>query len=232
MVARLSIALVEDNDDLRELTAAALRAEGHEVVALSCAEELEDQAHGVSADVFLIDLGLPGEDGFSLARRIRQVQPLVGIIIVSARSDLQDKVHGYDSGADWYLPKPVPMPELVAALSSFARRHQARRVETDSPLGGFCLRRRELQGPRSQVHLTPSEEALLTAFARAPSGKLETWQLLELTGMGSADATKTSLEVRITRLRKKLVQVGAAESCLESIRGVGYCLRAPIQIIN
>ena len=156
----------------------------------------------------------------------------MGIIIVSARSDLQDKVHGYDSGADWYLPKPVPMPELVAALSSFARRHQARKVETDSPLGGFCLRRRELQGPRSQVHLTPSEEALLTAFARAPSGKLETWQMLELTGMDSANASKARLEVRIARLRKKLVQAGASEHCLEPIRGIGYRLHALIQIIG
>jgi DNA-binding response OmpR family regulator len=160
MAAHLSIVLVEDNDDLRELTAEALRAEGHRVVALSCAEELEDQAGGAMADVFLIDLGLPGEDGYSLARRIRQVQPLVGIIIVSARSDLQDKVDGYDSGADWYLPKPVPMPELLAALKSFARRRQAQQIETDSPAGGLCLCQRELQGPQDKVRLTPSEETL------------------------------------------------------------------------
>jgi DNA-binding response OmpR family regulator len=232
MVARLSIVLVEDNDDLRELTADALRAEGHQVVALSCAEELEDQARGAAADVFLIDLGLPGEDGFSLARRIRQVQPLVGIIIVSARADLQDKVEGYDSGADWYLPKPVPMPELAAALNSFARRRQAQQIETVSPSGGLCLRQCELQGPQGQVRLTPSEETLLTAFARAPSGRLENWQLLELTGMDSADVSKTGLEVRITRLRKKLSQAGAPDPCLESIRGIGYRLHAPIQLIG
>lgn len=232
MAAHLSIVLVEDNDDLRELTAEALRAEGHRVVALSCAEELEDQAGGAMADVFLIDLGLPGEDGYSLARRIRQVQPLVGIIIVSARSDLQDKVDGYDSGADWYLPKPVPMPELLAALKSFARRRQAQQIETDSPAGGLCLCQRELQGPQANVRLTPSEETLLTAFARAPSGQLENWQLLELTGMDSADASKSSIEVRITRLRKKLAQAGAPDPCLESIRGVGYRLHAPIQLIR
>lgn len=232
MVARLSIVLVEDNDDLRELTADALRAQGHQVVALSCAEELEDQARGAAADVFLIDLGLPGEDGFSLARRLRQVQPLVGIIIVSARDGVQDKVDGYDSGADWYLPKPVPMPELLAALNSFARRRQAQQIEAVSPMGGLCLRQRELQGPHGCVRLTPSEEALLTAFARAPSGRLENWQLMELTGMGGADANKAGLEVRITRLRKKLAQAGAPDPSLESIRGVGYCLQAPIQIIR
>ena len=120
MATHLSIVLVEDNDDLRELTADALRAEGHRVTALSCAEELEDKAGGAAADLFLIDLNLPGEDGFSLARRIRQVQPLVGILIVSARSELQDKVQGYDCGADAYLPKPVPFEELRAAINSFA----------------------------------------------------------------------------------------------------------------
>ncbi len=231
MAAHLSIVLVEDNDDLRELTAEALRGEGHRVVALSCAEELEDQARGVAADVFLIDLNLPGEDGFSLSRRIRQVHPLVGIVIISARSDLQDKVVGYDSGADWYLPKPVPFAELSAALKSFARRRQAQQVDTVMPSGGLRLQHRELHGPVASVRLTPAEENLLTALARAPSGRLENWQLLELFGLDSADVSKTSLEVRITRLRKKLSQVGAQGLCLESIRGIGYQLNVPVQVV-
>ena len=231
MATHLSIVLVEDNEDLRELTADALRAEGHRVVALSCAEELEDHAAGAAADVFLIDLNLPGEDGFSLSRRIRQAQPLVGIIIISARSDLQDKIVGYDSGADWYLPKPVPFGELSAALKSFARRRQAQQVESVTPAGGLRLQQRELHGPAGSVRLTPAEEALLTAFARAPSGRLESWQLLELLGMDSAEASKTSLEVRITRLRKKLAQAGAEGHSLESIRGIGYQLHTPLQVI-
>jgi DNA-binding response OmpR family regulator len=231
MATHLSIVLVEDNDDLRELTADALRGEGHRVVALGCAEELEDHAAGAAADVFLIDLNLPGEDGFSLSRRIRQVHPLVGIIIISARSDLQDKIIGYDSGADWYLPKPVPFGELSAALKSFARRRQAQQFETVTPAGSLRLQQRELQGPAGQVRLTSAEQALLIAFARAPSGRLENWQLLEQQGQDSIDASKTSLEVRITRLRKKLAQVGAEVHCLESIRGIGYQLHVPVQVI-
>ena len=81
------------------------------------------------------------------------------------------------------------------------------------------------------MHLTSAEEALLTAFARAPSGRLENWQLLELFGMDSADVSKTSLEVRITRLRKKLNQVGVEGQSLESIRSVGYQLHLPVQIL-
>jgi DNA-binding response OmpR family regulator len=232
MAPHLSIVLVEDNDDLRELTADALRGEGHRVVALGCAEELEDHAAGAAADVFLIDLNLPGEDGFSLSRRIRQVHPLVGIIIISARSDLQDKIIGYDSGADWYLPKPVPFGELSAALKSFARRRQAQQFETVTPAGSLRLQQRELHGPAGSVRLTPAEETLLTAFARAPSRRLESWQLLELFGLDSADVSKTSLEVRITRLRKKLSQVGTQGLCLESIRGIGYQLNVPVQVVT
>lgn len=232
MAAHLSIVLVEDNDDLRELTAEALRAEGHHVVALSCAEELEDQARGAVADVFLIDLNLPGEDGFSLSRRLRKVHPLVGIIIISARSDLQDKVVGYDSGADWYLPKPVPFAELSAALKSFARRRFAQQVDTVMPAGGLRLRLRDLHGPVGSVRLTPAEENLLTALARAPSGRLENWQLLELFGLDHADASKTRIEVRITRLRKKLSQAGVTGPCLESIRGIGYQLNVPVQVVD
>jgi DNA-binding response OmpR family regulator len=177
MVSHLSIVLVEDNDDLRELTADALRGEGHRVVALSCAEELEDHAAGAAADVFLIDLNLPGEDGFSLSRRIRQVHPLVGIIIVSARSDLQDKIVGYDSGADWYLPKPVPFGELSAALKSFARRRQAQQFETVSPAGSLRLQQRELHGPAGSVRLTHERRVagrrLVPARRHADEGLLD-----------------------------------------------------------
>lgn len=231
MAAHLSIVLVEDNDDLRELTADALRAQGHRVVALNCAEELEDKACGTAADLFLIDLNLPGENGFSLSRRIRAVQPLVGIFIVSARSDLQDKVDGYDCGADGYLPKPVPFEELLAAINSFARRRQAQQSTQHKPTDQLRLQQRELHGPLGPVRLTSAEEILLTAFARAPSGRLENWQLLELLGMDSADVSKASLEIRITRLRKKLSQVGAPSPCLESIRSVGYQLHTSVHVI-
>lgn len=230
MAAHLSIILVEDHDDLRELTADALRAEGHRVTALSCAEELEDKARGVAADMFLIDLNLPGEDGFSLAQRIRQAQPSVGICILSARSQVEDRIDSYNRGADWYLPKPVAFAELLAIIHNFAKR-QATTASLAAD-GGLRLQQRELTGPADQVRLTGSEEALLTALARAPLGKLETWQLSELFGMDTADVSKTSLEVRITRLRKKLIQAGAENHCLEAIRGVGYQLQVPVQVLG
>jgi DNA-binding response OmpR family regulator len=229
MAAQLSIVLVEDNDDLRELTADALREEGHRVVALTCAEELEDEAQGENPDVFLIDLNLPGEDGFSLSRRIRQAQPLVGIIIVSARSDVDDKVSGYDCGADLYLSKPVPYAELSAALQSFAKRLQTIKLVHSKAKGALKLVHTQLSGPTGTAKLTPSEVKLLTAFARAPSGRLENWQLAEILQMDTQNFNKASLEVRIVRLRKKLQEAGAAPAALESIRSFGYQLTVPVQ---
>jgi DNA-binding response OmpR family regulator len=99
----------------------ALANKGHHVFGLSCAEELEDAVKGGATDVFILDLNLPGEDGISLAKRIRQAYPLVGIIMLTARSQAKEKVQGYESGADLYMTKPVDFEELCAALQGFVK---------------------------------------------------------------------------------------------------------------
>lgn len=230
MVTHLTIVLVEDNDDLRELMAAALSSQGHRVIALDCAEAIEDEARGERPDVFLLDLNLPGQDGYSLAQRLRSAHPLVGIIIISARSVLDDKLRAYDCGADWYLTKPVALEELSAALQSFARRKQAVRVESQA--GGLQLVQHTVQGPQDSVRLTAAEAVMLTAFARAPSGRLEHWQLAEVLGVDTCTFNKASMEVRIVRLRKKLQQTGAPENVIESIRSVGYQLQFPVSVLS
>lgn len=230
MVAKLNIVVVEDNDDLRELTCQVLSQDGHHVTGLACAEELEDIAGGEPADIFLIDLNLPGEDGISLSQRIRKAQPLVGIIIISARTDLDDKVTGYESGADWYIPKPVVFAELSAAIKSFARRRHAAKQDQAKLTTVLSLNKLDLLGPIDEIKLTPTEAKMLTAFARAPTGKLETWQIAEMLGVIADETMKASIAVRITRLRKKLIDVGAEGFVIESIRNVGYQLLLHIEI--
>lgn len=230
MVAKLNIVVVEDNDDLRELTCQVLSQDGHRVKGLACAEELEDIAGGEPADIFLIDLNLPGEDGISLSQRIRKAQPLVGIIIISARTDLDDKVIGYDSGADLYISKPLVMDELTAAIRSFARRRHATKQDKVDATRILILNKLDLSGPLGVAKLTGTEGMLLTAFARAPAGKLETWQIAEMMGVKADDAMKASISVRIARLRKKLVDLGAKGLVIESIRNVGYQLLIHIEI--
>jgi len=231
MVAKLNIVVVEDNDDLRELTCQVLSQDGHHVTGLTCAEELEDLAGGEPADIFLLDLNLPGEDGISLSQRIRKAQPLVGIIIISARTDLDDKLIGYESGADWYITKPVVFAELTAAIRSFARRRHAAKQDQVDLVRGLTLNKLDLSGPLGEVKLTATEGLLLTAFARAPASKLETWQIAEMLDVNADETLKNSIAVRMTRLRKKLMDLGAEGVVIESIRNVGYQLLVHVQVI-
>jgi len=229
MSTSLNLVVVEDSDDLRMLLKNALRTEGHHVVALSCAEELEDHSGIDQIDAFLIDINLPGEDGFSLAKRIRHVHTLAGIIMLTARSTLDDKLNGYDCGADIYLTKPVSLPELFAALRSFARRRMAT-LKQASP-DSLVLNKSELHGCEGVVKLTPQETVVLTCMARAPACKLETWQFAELLHMELDEAFKASLAVRMVRLRKKMVDAGAKGTVIESLRNVGYQITTYIEII-
>jgi DNA-binding response OmpR family regulator len=236
VAARLNIVVVEDHDDLRELTCLALSHRGHQVIGLSCAEELEDEAGGGPVDVFVIDLNLPGEDGISLTKRLRHVYPLVGIVMLTARSQSKDKVLGYDSGADLYMTKPVNFEELCAAIQSFARRRQvvapmASAAQEDTGLQPLRLSKLLLSGPGGDVRLSAAEADMLTAFARAPAGRLETWQLAQILDLDMSNLNKASLEVRIVRLRKKLQDVGTEGVVIESIRNVGYQLCVSLQII-
>lgn len=229
MVTQLKIVVVEDNNDLRTLLSNALRKEGHRVTALSCAEELEDHAGSDHADAFLLDINLPGEDGLSLAQRIRHAHPLVGIIMLSARSALDDKLLGYDCGADIYLTKPISLPELSAALRSFARRRLATFKQINPE--GLTLNKLELQGQQTSVKLTAQEAIVLTALARAPAGRLETWQIAELLEAEVDESFKSSLAVRMVRLRKKLTDAGAEGLVIESLRNIGYQLTTRIEIL-
>ena len=229
MATQLNLVVVEDNNDLRILLCNALRKDGHHVTPLSCAEELEDQAGSDHADAFLIDINLPGEDGLSLAKRIRHAHPLVGIIILSARSALDDKLSGYDCGADIYLTKPVSLPELSAALRSFARRRLAT-FKHITP-NGLTLNKLELQGQVASVKLTAQEAIVLTALARAPANRLETWQIAELLDAEVDDSFKSSLAVRMVRLRKKLIDAGTEGLVIESLRNIGYQLTTHIEIL-
>jgi DNA-binding response OmpR family regulator len=221
----LNIVVVEDHQDLRELTCMALANKGHHVLGLSCAEELEDAVKGSAVDVFILDLNLPGEDGISLAKRIRQAYPLVGIVMLTARSQAKEKVQGYESGADLYMTKPVDFEELCAALRGFVRRRQT------APEGILTLSKLTLTGASGSVRLSSAESDMLMAFARAPSTRLETWQLGQILGLEMDGLNKASLEVRIVRLRKKMVEAGAPSAVIESIRNVGYQLSVPIQIV-
>ena len=229
----LNIAIVEDHDALREIMVEVLRREGHHVQGLDCAEALDDSLIRSRIDLLISDLNLPGADGYSLTRRFRAAHPLAGIIMVTARNALDDKVNGYQVGTDIYLTKPVSPDELVAAVNSVARRLQAQSTQGQPQTATslqFDSRRSILSGPLGTCTLVAAESTVLTALARAPDQQLEVWQLLELLNLDLETYTKSTFEVRLARLRKKLVQVGAEKASLRVIERGVYRLAVSLRV--
>lgn len=229
----LNIVIVEDHDALREIMVEVLHTQGHHVQGLDCAEALDDSLIRSRIDLLISDLNLPGADGYSLTRRFRAAHPLAGIIMVTARKAVSDKVEGYEVGTDLYLAKPVSAVELVAAVNTVARRLQAQRTQGQSQ-AGMSLQldggRNLLIGPIGYCTLVAAEATILTALARATDQRLEVWQLLELLSLGLDTYAKSTFEVRVSRLRKKLVQVGAEKSSLRVIVRGTYQLTVSLMI--
>lgn len=231
--ACLSVVVVEDHDDLRDMVVDVIASHGHHVVGLGCAEDMEDTVGALPIDILVVDLNLPGEDGLSLARRFRTAQPLSGVIIMSARHSVDDKVLGYNSGADVYLQKPVSTDELIAAINSISRRllSQASAVNQVKPKHlSIDTEKMLLSGPLGKVSLTDAETILLTALAHAPGQRLEIKQLLVLLNLDDSSFSKSAFEVRMVRLRKKMVSAGADKLCIRSIRLQGYQLSTVLKI--
>ncbi|MCC6915930.1 response regulator transcription factor [Nitrosomonas sp.] len=217
------ILLVEDNDDLREATSAFLQQKGHYVRSVPMAEEINDMTGGFVPDVYVIDLNLPDEDGLSLTRRLRDTHPDAGIVITTARSQIGDKVLGYESGADLYLTKPVHPNELMAGITSLAKRLKYSPISHNHDLQ-LNVGRLQLNGPGGSAELTAADSQLLSAFARAPGQTLERWQLAEIIGTGGEPPSSATIEMRIARLRKKLAAAGAASPYIKALHKVGYKL--------
>lgn len=226
----LRIVVIEDYDALREAICDALTQDGHEVVGVSMAEEVDDEQAGFVSDLYIIDINLPGEDGISLAQRIRRSQPDVSIVIVSARGSVADRVGGYKSGANIYLTKPLSFEELRAVVDSIVQRLVLAEVSRGSSVT-LSTMKMLVTGPTGSARLSQSEISLIAALSRAPQRTLEHWQVATHLGNGE-DITKENLEVKLGRLRKKLVTCGADAPVIQALRGVGYRLIYPIEILS
>lgn len=224
------VLVVEDHDSLRASIVAALQRSGFSAVGIYCAEDLMDAIFADRPDIYVVDIGLPGEDGMSLAARIRDKQPQAGIVLLTAQTSLNARVEGYEAGADVYLAKPVNPEELVAALRSLARRVVKSRVEEGSELL-LDPQTNYLLGPKSSVALSEAEKRVLTRFALAPQSVLERWELMEALGSAGASVSPRSLEVRIATLRKKISDtIGGESNPILGIRGTGYRLRPTLKL--
>lgn len=225
----LNVAVVEDNDELRDAMVDTLRGHGHRAIGMDSAEAMTDQASGEPIDIVVVDVNLPGEDGFSLTRRLRAIQPRTGIIVVTGRNRGSDRKVGFEGGADIFLSKPISTEELTAAVASLERR-----LDLDAQSGTtLCLdmRRRILTGAAGSVEVRPQEAALLGAFARAPDRRLESWQILEIFERSGWSYSRTNVGVALFRLGRKLRAVGADSRPIRSIRNWGYRLCEPVALV-
>lgn len=230
MKERLHIALIEDNADLRLLLAQGLRSLGHTVLMHESAEDLLERRGATDIDVYLVDLNLPGEGGLSLIKRLRGVSPRCGIVVITARGDVDDRVKGYECGADLYMVKPISLAELAAVLHSLGHRRQI--AHQMAPSTGVTLRlhKGRLSSPEATVRLSFDESIMLEALVKAPAQRLASWQLASLLEAQLDESFRANLAVRMARLRKKLRSLGAPDAALEPLRNHGYRLNAQVLI--
>ena len=227
-VRPFSVALVEDNRLLREEIGIHLSASGFKVHPASSALELDDIASREPIDLYVIDINLPGESGLSLSARLRRARPDAGIVILTARVGLTDRLAGYrEGGADAYLSKPASPDELVLVLLGLGRRL---RQNSEIEEWTLSLRERSLSGPLpdQRFHLTHREKALLIALIQAKDNTAESGMLCDLftDEDPSREMTKHALEELVARLRRKFkaVQSTGSEPAIKSVWGYGYQL--------
>lgn len=227
----LNILVVEDNENLRETIVDALFSLGHNVRGVDCAEAVPEQADLLQLDIAILDLNLPGEDGLSLASRLRETHARLGIIMLTARVQSEERAAGYAQGADIYLTKPASLNELKQAIQALTRRlPHLQRIEKSAGARFDPLRMILAHANGQQETLNASECGLLVAFIRAAQNTLENWQIAEILGMNSEHINKPAIELHILRLRKKLPSEEGSRSSIQAVRGRGYQLCVPIRL--
>ena len=227
MNTRLLVMVIEDHDDLREATLTFLNQQGFQSLGVSCAEEVDDTPVPKTPDLYVVDLNLPGEDGLSLAKRLRRAQPLAGIVITTARTHLSDRLIGYAVGADIYLPKPVDPQELVATLTALANRMAVSSSEQALTLDGQKLL---LRGPLGESKVAESEARLLVALSSAKDQTLERWQVAVQLNPENDDISADNVQNRISQLRKKIQACGIEGEVIKAIRSSGYKLCVHLEL--
>lgn len=225
----LSILVVEDDFTLNDSIVDSLISEGYSVHSADCAEALPEFDSLLKIDLAIVDINLPGENGYSLVRRLRTIQPNIGLIILSAKSNPEDRALGYESGADIYLCKPIHLIELKEALNALGRRLWAE-VSIESTLPRLDLVRNMLVGGDSEVLLTRKESELLEQWIKVPQNVFSHHQISELLGL-NLDDQKQLKELQVSRLRKKLTKAFNEKNSIRSIRGKGYQLCIPLEIV-
>lgn len=215
--------LVDDDDRIRDLLKRYLTQAGARVSAAPDAAAARKLLAAMDFDLLILDVMMPVEDGFSLAEAVRKSSK-VPIILLTARGMPEDRIKGLSIGADDYVPKPFEPAELTLRINAILRRTQTARGEAPDVINfgpyAFNSVRGELSRQGDIVRLTEAEVALLRILAARPGEVVSREELAKRTGAG----LERSVDVQVTRLRRKIDADSRAPIYLQTVRGVGYRL--------
>ncbi len=225
------ILIIDDDADMRQTLARALAQEGFAVAQSADGANLSSlMEDGVG--LVLLDLNLGAESGFDIAKRLRPAYPTVGLIMLTGRADLIDKVVGLEIGADDYVSKPFDLRELLARIRSVLRRATAVAPQPNGEetlkFEGWCLdvRRRKLTSPDGQeVSLTTTEFSVLKLLAETPGQPVSRQALYEVVRSRDWSPLERTLDTHIANIRRKLQTTqGGRRGLITTVQGVGYVL--------
>ncbi|MET3649450.1 response regulator transcription factor [Phyllobacterium ifriqiyense] len=229
------VLLVEDDPEIANMVIETLLDNGFNAVATGSAAEMEVLLREQSFDLIILDVMLPGEDGFSICRRLR-AQATTPIIMLTALSDDIDRIVGLELGADDYITKPFNSRELLARIKSLLRRssYTSARPQTQDPLQFEGWRidpiLRRVRDPNGvHISMTTAEFDVLLAFCRNPGKVLTREQLLSLTHAGAAGPVERSIDVHVSRVRQKIEPNVREPTLIKTVRLAGYLFTPKVE---
>ena len=222
------VLIVDDDARLRALLRRYLAEQGFRVTTADDAADARGKMRALQPDLLVLDVMMPGESGLSLTEALRAERSDLPILLLTARGAPEDRIAGFEAGADDYLGKPFEPRELVLRLRAMLRRSAP--PPPAGPAGPLRLGaleldvgRAELRGPEGVVHLTGGEAALLQLLARSPAQVLSREAIAAALGMD--EAGERAIDVQVTRLRRKIEADPREPRFLHTVRGRGYVLK-------
>jgi two-component system phosphate regulon response regulator OmpR len=218
--------IVDDDDRIRELLKEYLARAGFRVTAASGGAPARKLVETLDFDLAVFDVMMPGEDGFSLTRWLREQKAPAGrtpVLMLTAKGEAEARIEGLKLGADDYLAKPFEPEELLLRIEAILRRAQDRPAQGGALSLGACRfdpDRGELTANGEPIKLTEAEVALLRQLARTPDEPVERLELAR----GTVDPSGRAVDVQVTRLRRKIEADPKAPRYLQTVRGIGYRL--------
>lgn len=221
--------IVDDDERIRELLKKFLMRNGFLVTSARDAAHARRILSGLDFDMIVMDVMMPGEDGMSLTRAIRETS-MTPILLLTAKGDTEDRIKGLEAGADDYLPKPFEPKELLLRINAILRRMPEVKEADTAPkvlhLGAirYDIDRGEMWQGEDIVRLTATENQLMKIFAATPGEPVSRAKLVEDLGRDRGQAQERAVDVQITRLRRKIEADPKQPRYLQTVRGAGYML--------